>query len=370
MPRVQYGKGQKTDRRSTLCHLRSGAVHVGASAPAVVYLFLLVMLGQVAMTQPDTRLNETADALKVQHVATFTGPGNLRWTLPPDVELALRIIAGPPDSPPKDGKMQVPTAVVTDSQNRLLVADAGPMAVHVFDFAHRKYFDIDARQSGMRSMAAIAVDDRNRIYISDSLLGKIFIFTGKGKFLGYFQNRKGQESYYMSPVGIAIDHAHGYIYVCDRDRNMVIKADESGHVLQHFGTRGGGNGPGDFRKPTQIAIARGEIFVLDSGNDRIQQLNSKGEFLREVRIPEGAGLAVDKEKRILLSEPTIHRITVYRNDGNLMTKFGDEGVPQGESFDPSSLWLQSDHCLYVADKNNKRVELFQVGSYSGKSCPR
>jgi 6-bladed beta-propeller len=342
-----------------------GIVVGGGRAAGFVCLLLLATLGPTALAQPDTQLDQSAQAFKVQHVASFTGPGNLRRTLPPKAKLALDIVAGKPDLPPKEDEMQ-PIAIVTDSLNRLLVADNHSMAVHIFDFARHKYSDVKIAESGMQSIAAIAVDDGDRIYATDPRQGKIFIFNPNGKFLGYLQRRKEQE--YMAPVGIAIDRAHGYIYVCDRDRNMVIKVSQSGHVLQHFGRRGGGSGPGDFLRPTQVALAGDEIFVLDSGNRRIQQLNSEGKFLAETKIAEGAGLAVDRRKRILISEPTIHRVAVYRDDGQLVTTFGGEGSPQDDSLDPSGLWLKSDHCLYVADKANKRVELFQVTSSSGKSC--
>jgi DNA-binding beta-propeller fold protein YncE len=338
------------------------------SARRVVSVCLLLTLGTPALAQLDALLNDPTEAYEVQPMASYAGPGNFRRTLPRGAELTLNIVAGPRDSSPKDDEMQGPVAVVTDSQNRLLVADPGSMAVHVFDFARRQYFDVNAAHSGMRSIAAIAVDDKDRIYVTDSRLGKIFIFNSKGKFVGYLQDRIGQESYYMSPVGIAIEPASGYIYVCDRDRNMVIKTSRSGAVLQHFGTRGGGSGPGDFRRPTQIAIAQGELFVLDSGNRRIQKLNLDGKFLGEMRISEGAGLAVDRWKRILISEPTIHRVAVYRDNGRLVTTFGGGENPQDASLDPSGLWLQSDHCLYVADKANGRVELFRVDGSSGTSC--
>jgi DNA-binding beta-propeller fold protein YncE len=307
-------------------------------------------------------------AFNVQHVASYTGPGNLRRTLPPKAELALDIAAGKPDSHPKDDEMERPIAVVTDSLGRLLVADAQSVALHVFDFAGRIYFDLNLANSGMKAVAGIAVDDGNRIYVTDPRQGKIFIFKPDGKFFGYLRDRKEQEAYYMAPVGIAVDPSLGYIYVCDRDRNMVIKADRFGHVLKTFGIRGGGSGPGDFRRPTQIAIAGDNLFVLDSENRRIQQLNSEGGFLTEVRIPEGSGLAVDRAKRILVSEPTLHRVAVYRNDGRLIATFAIGGGAQANSVDRSGLWLKSDHCLYVADETNKKVELFQLDSDSEKSC--
>ncbi len=328
---------------------------------------MLVLSGLSAATQSREQNDEVPEGFNARYVASLTGPGDLHWTLPPKAETALRIIAGPPDTSPHDDTMKLPIAVVTDSHNRLLVADAGSMTVHVFDFTRRQYSDLDVAKKGMKSIAGIAVDDRNRIYLTDPRQGKVFLLSPQGKFVGYLQARRADEAYFVAPTGIAIDHARGYVYVCDRDRNMIIKLNRSGRVLRQFGVRGGGTGPGDFRLPTQIAVSDGELFVQDYGNERIQRLSPEGKFLGEFHIADGAGLAVDRSKKILVGEPTLNRIGVYRADGHLIKKISGP-PPGGNSFDPSGLWL-SGHCLYVAGKANKRVDLFQLGNDSGSDCP-
>ena len=342
---------------------REGVMGVCVS---ILLCFMLVVSGLSATAQSREPNDEVPEAFIVRYVASFTGPGDLHWTLPPKAETALRIIAGPPDTSPHDDTMKLPIAVVTDSHNRLLVADAGSMTVHVFDFTRRQYSDLDIAKIGMRSIAGIAVDDRNRIYLTDPRQGRVFILSPQGKFVGYLQEQRANEAYFVAPIGIAIDHARGYIYVCDRDRNMIIKLNRSGHVLRQFGVRGGGTGPGDFRLPIQIAISDGELFVQDDGNQRIQRLSPEGKFLGQFHIAEGVGLAVDRSKKILVGEPTLHRVGVYGADGHLIKKISGP-PPAGDSLDPSGLWL-SDRCLYVAGKANKRVDLFQVGNYSGSDC--
>jgi sugar lactone lactonase YvrE len=325
------------------------------------------MLVAGAMSQD--RLGDLPDehtgTYKPQPIASFTGPGNFKYTLPQGAEITLDIIAGKADPSQKKPGIEFPVAAVTDSQGRLLVADGAIKVIHIFDFVRHKYYELDVEKRGVKSIGGLAVNDKGEIYLTDPRQGKIFTFTAKGVFVGYLQPAKDKEGYYVSPIGIAIDHAHGYIYVCDSGRDMVIKLNRSGHVLRMFGIRGGGTGPGEFKRPTQVAVLQGEVFVLDSGNRRIQKLNSDGKYLAEIRAPEGVGLAVDRRQRILLSQPTLHRIAVMDQDGHLLSTFqsGD-----GNAFDPFSLWLKSDQCLYVTDKANKVVDLFRVDGGSEEPC--
>ena len=51
-----------------------------------------------------------------------------------------------------------------------------------------------------------------------------------------------------------------------------------------------GSGPGQFDAPIGIAIHGDEIFISDSGNNRIQVFNREGEFLRSFgKEGDGAG---------------------------------------------------------------------------------
>jgi DNA-binding beta-propeller fold protein YncE len=308
---------------------------------------------------------DTGPALNPEQIASFTGPGDFQYELPRGVDITLDIIAGKAGPSRKKPGIESPVAAVTDAQDRLLVADAGTRAIIIFDFARHKYSEIELAKSGVRSIAGLAVDDKGDIFVTDSRQGRVFRFNNKGSFLGYLQPSRDVEAYYVTPMGIAIDQQRGYIYVCDWGRNMVVKLDRSGQALAEFGVRGGGSGPGEFKRPTQVAVVNGDLFVLDAGNKRIQRFDTDGKYLSQIRAPEGAGLAVDRWQRILLSQPSLHRIAVLSQDGRLLATF-ENGA--GNRFDPSNLWLKSEHCLYVTDKANKSVELFRVGGNPEKSC--
>jgi DNA-binding beta-propeller fold protein YncE len=76
----------------------------------------------------------------------------------------------------------------------------------------------------------------------------------------------------------------GNTYISDGYINSrVAKVDKNGKWLMSFGTPG--SGPGQFNTPHSIAAdAKGNIYVADRGNGRIQVFNENGNFEREIKI--------------------------------------------------------------------------------------
>jgi len=284
---------------------------------------------------------------------------------------AVNAIAGPPEDPQHPPLLlQRPLAVTTDSSHRLYVTDISGAAVHVFDYLRSKYSVLKGG-GPMRSPVGVAADRQGNVYVSDSTLRTVLIFDSKGKFSRYLKRPRGEESYFDGPHGIAIDPASGHIYVCDSPRQMVIVLDRKGGLVTRIGVRSGGSDKGEFRNPTQAAISRDEIAVLDSGNTRVQILDLRGHFRREIKvayIDNQSGLAMDDDKNIYVSDPELNHLQVFAPDGHMLYDFGETGTKPGQFDHISGLWVDSGHCLYIADTNNRRVEEFRIGSGGVPGC--
>jgi hypothetical protein len=94
------------------------------------------------------------------------------------------------------------------------------------------------------------------------------------------------------------------------------------------GKRRGGTAPGEFNNPTQVVSRAGKIVVLDAGNSRVQILDQRGHFQREIPLAYvgyRACLAVDGEGNIYVN-PELDRLQVF--DGNGQRLYASESVAQ------------------------------------------
>ena len=76
----------------------------------------------------------------------------------------------------------------------------------------------------------------------------------------------------------------GDIFISDGYINSrVAKADKDGNWVKSWGNRG--TNPGEFNTPHNIAAdAKGNVYVADRGNRRIQVFDSEGKFLRMITV--------------------------------------------------------------------------------------
>jgi sugar lactone lactonase YvrE len=121
--------------------------------------------------------------------------------------------------------------------------------------------------------------------------------------------------------------------------NSVTKFSPSGEVLMVLGTPGeAGDPPNAFTEPNDVLVApNGDIFVGEAHS---------AQFLDE----PGPG--------------AIGRISKFAPDGTLIKTFGSFGYGRGEFRGPHSLAMDSRGRLFVADRGNRRIQIFdQDGNY-------
>ncbi len=289
----------------------------------------------------------------------------------PILNRAFDIIAGPKDPETRVDVLQSPSALTTDSNHRIFVADPDAKTVHVFDFIHSRYSRLAGSGGHPVTPISLAVDGRDNLYVADRSSRTVLIYDSAGKFSGYLGKLNGGESYFESPASITIDRTTGRIYVSDTLRHMVIIMDDRGRLIAKIGKRGGGDQPGDFKLPGQLVVGGGELYVIDVGNARIQVLDTAGHFRRAINLTwadNRTGLALDGQGNIYVSDPVLNQIQVYDHKGQSLYIF-DFGTIQGANFShPLGMWVDSCSCLYVVDSQSNRVGLFQISGQNARRC--
>lgn len=304
------------------------------------------------------------DKPRVQHLRTIITPQDLGITKGIFAKL-WEFIAGENTA----DRIISPHGVVADGNDKVYVADWGGRCIHFFDFRKKKYDKYGATRLGpFASPIGAALDGDGLLYVTDSVLRRVFVFSGSKNILVI-----GDRNSFQRPTGIAVNAAEKRLYVVDTLGHRVDAFSLDGKKQFSIGRRG--TGPGEFNYPTHIALDRsGALYVMDTLNFRVQQLDRDGKFLSQfggtgtgiADLIKPKGIAVDSEGHIWVSDELRNSIQVFDRQGRLLLIFGKTGIGKGEFSMPAGMFIDSKDHLFVADSYNYRVQMFQYISYGGK----
>jgi sugar lactone lactonase YvrE len=193
-------------------------------------------------------------------------------------------------------------------------------------------------------------------------LAPIMKFDASGKMVANFG--AGTVNW---PHGFYVDR-NGDVWVTDGQAgggkgHTVIKFAPDGKVLMTLGKPGvAGDAPGMFNTPSDVVTApNGDIFVADghgilqgrSTNDRIVKLSKDGAFIKawgkhgsepgEFDVPHS--LALDSMGRLFVGDRSNSRVQIFDQDGNLIAVWKQFGRP-------SSVAIDKNDMIYVADSQS------------------
>ncbi len=163
-----------------------------------------------------------------------------------------------------------------------------------------------------------------------------------------------------SPQGVALA-PDGNVYVVNV-RGMIDVYSPDGDFLESFGERGSGPGEFNFVAPG-FALgnlefdAEGNLYVFDTGNDRVQKFGPDHGFIREwgTSGSENPGEfdltmgTVDDKQNVVYVIDRTGRVQVFDLDGNFLRQWGSAGTGPGEFTDPWDIAIDAQGNLFVTD---------------------
>lgn len=263
-----------------------------------------------------------------------------------------------------------PQSGASDAAGRVYVSDASRQAVLVFDPA--KGMEVWEQASGLTRFATpvgIATSPEGHVFVADADLGLVVSLTREGKPAGVIG-----KGILKRPTGLAYDAARGRLYVVDTHAHDIKVFSTDGRLLATLGGRG--DGDGQFNYPTHIAFFRGELYVADTMNGRVQvvaaedgrhrlTVGARGLFVGNLVRPKG--VSVDTEGNIYVVESYHDHLLVYDRQGTFLLAIGGLGKDVGQFYLPAGLWSDARNRIFVADMFNGRVVVLQfLGGDNGQ----
>ncbi len=168
---------------------------------------------------------------------------------------------------------------------------------------------------------------------------------------------------FSKPRGIAADEK-GNFFVADTVNSRVQKFDSEGKFVASIGKTG--DSEGDLKEPNGIAIdAAGNLYVADALRHMLIKFNPDGKFEKEWKGPAETNfygprdIAVGPNRQLFILDQGRSRIVRFDPASETFSEWGSSGAGEGQFNEPTGIALGAD-LVFVTDTGNNRIQVFDL----------
>ena len=210
--------------------------------------------------------------------------------------------------------------------------------------------------AGMEFQApsAVAVDSHDNLYVFQRGDPPVLVFDRDGNMIAQWTRKDGVPAdahlVYVGP--------DDGVYLADRDAHQILKYTSEGELVMSLGNRHRAELQAPFNHPADMCVAppgsplTGEIFVADGyGNSSVHHFSafgnhigsfgSPGSSAGEFRVPHSVRVSVDG--RIYVADRENNRVQIFSPDGEFIEEWTDFKKPMGVHIDTAGI-------VYVTDQ--------------------
>jgi sugar lactone lactonase YvrE len=264
------------------------------------------------------------------------------------------------------GEIVHPVSIAIGVDGRTAIADTKLKGVHLYIPSQKKYELVHkAGNTYLQSPVSVCFDKNLFLYVSDSLLRKVFVYDSHGKVTKILD--RTEQTLFGRPTGLSIDNQTGQIFIVDTTRNEIHTFDSQHNYLFSFGNKG--TEDSEFNLPTHITTdSKGRLFINDTMNFRLQIYHPTRGFISkfghhgngsgDFAMPKGVG--VDRSGVIYVVDSLFDNIQLFDEKGTFLLTIGSRGLEAGQFWLPSGIFIDHEDKMYVCDTYNKRIQVFQL----------
>jgi hypothetical protein len=241
----------------------------------------------------------------------------------------------------------------------------------------------------------VVLDSAGNRYVLDLGTSRVQKYSPTGEFLSQFGSLGSGAGMLKAPQGIAMDPS-GFIGVADTNNNRLVRFTTAGTFVAAIGKdvnkskveAGGteaqrnlctassgdvcqagvaGSATGQLSAPSSLAFsAGGNIYVVDTGNNRVQKLTTEGGYLAKfgssgsgaAQLSSPHGIGVDYNGAIWVGDTGNHRVQVWSSTFAYNGQIGAYGTGNGQLREPWAVVPLPTGDALVLDANNNRIQQF------------
>jgi DNA-binding beta-propeller fold protein YncE len=196
----------------------------------------------------------------------------------------------------------------------------------------------------------VDVDSQDNVYVFTRYQPRVIVYSRDGAFLRSW----GEELFTPRPHGLTVG-PDDRVYCVDEGSHCIYQFSPTGERLMTIGTPGMASDTGydgslksirggpPFNKPTNLAVApNGELYVSDGyGNCKVHRFSDTGELIQswgesgagpgQFHLPHGIGVAADG--RVFVADRENDRVQIFSPEGRFLEQWTDVQRPTNFDFD-------------------------------------
>ncbi len=201
-----------------------------------------------------------------------------------------------------------------------------------------------------REVAAVAADAKNNVYVFSRGPHPMTVFDSEGNFL-----RSWGEGLFVRPHGLTF-HPDGTLFCTDDGDHTVRQCTVDGKVLMTIGMPGKPAAPQSgipFNRCTHVALdpKTEDLYITDGyGNSRVHKFSPKGKLLfswgspgtdpGEFNVPHN--IVTDKNGYVYVADRENHRVQIFDAQGKYEAQWNN-------MHRPSALCISEEQLIYIGE---------------------
>lgn len=258
-----------------------------------------------------------------------------------------------------DGQFNYPASITAAPNGDVFVGDFFKFQVQRFSASGEFILQWSQVDGELLTPDGIAATSDGDIYVSN-FSDTAYRFSATGNLQGSLDVDAVPAIF--NPTALAVA-PNGNVYAVEAFQ--VAQFDADGGFVRLWGESG--SLPGQFNLAAGIAVAaNGEVYVADTGNNRIQRFSASGAFIGQWGGPgsgpgqlnEPEGIAIASKGNVYVSDTGNNRVQKFSRDGDFLGQWGVAGDGPGEFNRPLGIAVARKGQIYVVDNGNRRIQEF------------
>jgi len=266
--------------------------------------------------------------------------------------------------------LKAPASLAVGRRGALFAIDAGNNRVIWFNRDLAPVRDYGGQGSPMGRFAEpryLTVDVDQNVWVSDFGRRRLVQCSEQLEFIGEIDLRDDADPFSPGRPGGVLVTGFGEIWVVDTDNDRITVLDPLGEIDHFVGDFGYPGGP--LRQATKLTSdGRDYIYVCDAGNRRVMVYDDRGGVVRKLDHPvleSPHSVAVDPFQRIWILERDAGTLHCFSREGSYLATVGPivSGADRPLSR-PADLVFLPDGRVVVADTGHDRMLVCRLMSAS------